>query len=185
MAKRDSQRSAVYAWEAYLEKRYPHLMEPMKPAAIRALVERVWVDYRGGREPPEVYFSRGNGYAQGSRWRVKIPKWARHLSIVLHETAHALVDPCGAPHGPVFARTYLDLLHRYADLPLGAAKTAGVNLIRLTDSTRRVHFARPAACPRPQSRAMKAWEKEYDRLAALEREAKAALNRHRQRRPDA
>lgn len=191
---RDSQRSAVYRWERECAKRWPDLLSHnMTPGEIRALVARVWSDYRGSEKGmPEIRIATpsARGGAWANRFRMRIPAWGRRPWVVLHETAHSLLAgaPGGQPdgaHGPTFARLLLELFERYAGVPLAEAKSIGVNLTRDPfNATRRVHFARAAATPSPESRAMRSWRKEHARLSAAVVEAQRLLTEHNGRRPE-
>lgn len=164
--KRDSQRSAVYAWGTRLVERWPGLGAALPHDRIIDLVRRVWNDYHPGRVPPNVRFGTGNARnAHGGRWAIYLPRWACTPKTVLHELAHSLLDGIEPAHGPTFARTMLDLLVEYGDCPSKAeARALGVN-----QKPRRVRFASPTAYGVPQapSAAWRAWNAEKIRLAAL------------------
>ncbi len=72
------------------------------------------------------------------------PRWARNKPVVLHETAHAILDfHTGrqfASHGPEFATLLLDLFARYAKAEKGKARQMGIR-----QKPRRVRFATAAA----------------------------------------
>lgn len=156
---RDSQRSAVYRWGSALAEKYPRLHRELTLAECEELVFRVWDDYRTGTEPPEVLDGRGRRRACATRWRIKLPRWARRPDVVLHEVSHAL-GPGGPGHGRAFARLLLELLNRYEGVPIREARAIGMN-----QKPRRVHFAQAAACPKPRSREWKRWRREVDDMA--------------------
>jgi len=87
---------------------------------------------------------------------VNLPRWARQVPVVLHETAHSLLppvrfqgdphDPMGgrmvavAWHGPEFVRLFIELLLRYhrpcrgqRALLLRTARAARIKVGRLQD----------------------------------------------------
>ena len=103
---RDFQRSRLYRWEAACILMLD--LKPLSLMACRTLVAEVFVDRLGPDvPPPDVEDGRGRRHAAGSRLAIKLPRWARRRSIVLHECAHGLSTD---GHGPDFVRTYLDLL---------------------------------------------------------------------------
>lgn len=159
-AARDSQRSAVYAWERQVARKYPALKRELTLEQCREMVHRVWEDYFGSAsKPPEILDGRGRRRACGGRWSISLPRWSRSPYVVLHETAHAF----GAhhQHGPNFARLYLELMNRYEGIPLGETRTLGVH-----QKPRRVRFAQAAACPKPRSAAWRRWRREVTDLEA-------------------
>ena len=60
--------------------------------------------------PPRLGDGRGRRHACGSREVIKLPRWARTRTIVLHECAHGLSND---GHGPEFIRAYVTLLCRF------------------------------------------------------------------------
>ena len=135
---RDNQRGAVYSWERAL--RGARGDRQMTLDECRALVSRVWRSYLGAWAPmPEIKDGRGRRSACGSRWEISLPTWARTPLVVLHETAHALLDfRCASDpwHGALFASLTLELWARYAKVGKGAARAAAVK-----QRPRRVRFA--------------------------------------------
>lgn len=140
---RDTQRSAIYAWERRL---------PGWPGAsltlgeCQAFVCHVWGDHMRG-DAPLVTDGRGRRRAcfVPELHQIRLPRSARTTLIVLHETAHAILwahDAALAHHGPEFARLYLTLLYGYAGMPLSRARSLAVHL-----RPRRVHFAGLDAVP--------------------------------------
>lgn len=71
-----------------------------------------------GIEPIMVKDGRGrvNAGAYFASRTITLPRWARSRHVILHEIAHHMnrdLNPAPlAPHGPEFARTYLDLVRR-------------------------------------------------------------------------
>lgn len=157
---RDSQRSAVYAWERALEERFPHLKTKMSLEECGELIARVWEDHRPGQTPPQLGDGRRRRTACGSRHSICLPRWARHPSVVLHEVAHGLaafVAP-GPAHGPGFARVFLDLLAHYAKIPANEARALAVH-----QKPRRVRFAPVAAARQDRTtREWRAWKAKID-----------------------
>jgi len=133
MSERDSQRSRVYRWGWAV---FPEASgEILGLDACRALVARVWGDYRGETaDPPEVTDGRGSPRGRASRWEVHLPRFARRPSHILHELAHSL-EPGGVAHGPEFARLLAELWVRYGGVPrrtvIAAARAQRVRLAPL------------------------------------------------------
>ena len=170
---RDSQRSAVYAWERQIPG-WP--FAPMDLAACAALVRDVWADYRPGATPPIVSDGRGRRSACGSRWEIKLPRWARTRGVVLHEIGHSLASM--DRHGPVYARLYLDLLARYAGVDEADARRRAEAL-----RPRRVAFAALAACPRPDSAALRRWRAWHNELKRRQAAILAEIREHEAAKP--
>lgn len=146
---RDSQRSAVYAWERAL---------PAWPGAALTLVQcqemvtRVWQDHLEA-SPPRVTDGRSRRTAcyVYEDHEIRLPRWSRTAMVVLHETAHAImwaVLPGTAGHGPEYARLYLEVLERYADVDPEIALWRGTH-----QRPRRVHFAPQGTVPTLRPRA--------------------------------
>lgn len=137
---RDSQRSALYAWERALPE-WPG--REMSLAGCQELVRRVWGDHLRS-DAPLVTDGRGRRracYAPHNH-QIRLPRWSRTSMVVLHETAHAILFATDAPddrahHGPEFARLYLNLLYHYDGIDLSRARSAAIHL-----RPRRVYFAR-------------------------------------------
>lgn len=147
---RDSQRSAIYAWERRLPG-WPG--GSLSLGECQALVCQVWGDHLS-TDAPLVMDGRGRRRAcfVPELHQIRLPRSARTVMIVLHETAHGMLwahDPGLAHHGPEFARLYLTLLYRYAGVQLSRARSLAVHL-----RPRRVHFAGldtvPTRLPREQ-----------------------------------
>ena len=148
-AQRDSQRSAVYAWERAL---------PAWPGAALTLVEcqemvsRVWHDHLEASSPRVTDGrSRRTACYVYEDHEIRLPRWSRTAMVVLHEAAHAIlwaVLPETAGHGPEYARLYLDMLERYADVDPDIARWRGAH-----QRPRRVHFAPEGTVPALRQRA--------------------------------
>ena len=126
---RDQQRSRVYSWERLVVGKED--IGDMSLPSCQLLVCRCfgwW--YRVGRPAsngrqfniaiPDVVRGRENSLdaARGSSRTISLPLWARSKIVVLHETAHAIVDNHGLTakdggHGPYFMRVYIELLGHY------------------------------------------------------------------------
>lgn len=171
----DSQRGAVYSWGWALDTN-----EPMTLAECRALVERVWADYRPGKRAPEVTDGRGTrrGYAYGPG-RISLPIAVRKPVYVLHEAAHTLL-PQAELHGPRFATLMLILIARYARIDKAVARKAGIE-----QRPRRVHFAPESEVPQPSSREYRRWATEREVLRLRAADAERALHAHDRLRPQA
>jgi putative metallohydrolase (TIGR04338 family) len=126
---RDSQKTRLYTAEQKVfgnpEKNYA-LEERLTLAACQAYVDRLYQDpwfretFRTRRtlasgKPPAVLDGRGASIARGNWARLKLPRWARNETTILHEVAHA-VKPAGiweAAHGREYAARYLLLVQHY------------------------------------------------------------------------
>jgi len=114
----DLQQSQVYRWES--RHTGPAHIELTNEEMTR-IVQAVYTDYVVGKPPPEVGRSE---YAGSSHWSsndhtVYIWESHRNLKVLLHETAHAIVDGLGrlgAGHGANFAAVDLSVFSRYAPL---------------------------------------------------------------------
>lgn len=118
---RDSQRSAVYAWErrvGLVGNSHPKI----SLEECRALVEKLWVGYMGSsKNMPTVTDGRGRRSAcySPSDNSLRLPVWSRQEGVVAHEVAHAIVDwkivrawnqnRKHAAHGPEFVRVFCEL----------------------------------------------------------------------------
>lgn len=111
---RDFQRQRVYAWEAAVLA--PTRGGKLSLGACERLIEEVFRWHEQPRaedrnwRPPRLGDGRGRRHACGSREVIKLPRWARTRTIVLHECAHGM---SGDGHGPAFVRAYVTLLCRF------------------------------------------------------------------------
>ena len=111
---RDFQRQRVYAWEAAVLA--PTRGGKLSLGACERLIEEVfrWHEkpsaWDGTWRPPRLGDGRGRRHACGSRDVIKLPRWARTRTIVLHECAHGMSND---GHGPAFVRAYVTLLCRF------------------------------------------------------------------------
>lgn len=153
IGERDSQRSAIYRWERALPGGMPDTSRELSLDECRALVARVWDEYRPGDAPPRISDGRGTRIARGGSTGLNLPRWARRPLTVLHEVAHSLMpNRDEGAHGPEFATLLLDLLTRYAGVDRVAARKAGIE-----QRPRRVHFAPGSAVPQRRSREYMRW----------------------------
>lgn len=131
MKTRDSQRSAVYAWEKASIPEFYGIQPKRAPTVedVVPFVERVWRSERGRyglakRPAPEV--KGGRGAASYGLRSIRLAPWARTSKpVILHEIAHSLdvrVSPArkmtkrGGGHGPRFVGIYIGLLARHLGL---------------------------------------------------------------------
>ncbi len=131
----DPQRQQAYRWafslpELRADVLFDSLPKLMKFSRCEAFVWRVWADwipsYAG---PPAVAGGEGGdrtALALGGREQIILPLWARTRFVALHELAHAIQDYHSMDHtfewhGPVWARLFLDLVERYAQVDASRA----------------------------------------------------------------
>ena len=122
---RDAQRAAVYRAEDRIgwgrplpkltdvQKFIDHVLESANwaaPGVPRIIVAR---DGRGRRHACSQQSWFGG--------EVRLPKWARHELIVLHELAHTRVPSSEPAHGPGFVAEYLRLVRRHLASEIGEA----------------------------------------------------------------
>ena len=111
--KRDSQRSKLYSAEYVI-----HGQEFADMAAVHAYVEKInmsdwWKKHNYFYSiPVEVLDGRGRRKACAIGMRViKLPKWARYESVILHELTHLVIHSrfgyMVAAHGTEFAKMLL------------------------------------------------------------------------------
>ena len=111
---RDYQRQRVYAWEAAVLA--PTRGGKLSLGGCERLIEEVfrWHEQpspgNGSWRPPPLGDGRGRRHACGSREVIKLPRWARTRTIVLHECAHGMSSD---GHGPGFVRAYVTLLCQF------------------------------------------------------------------------
>ena len=111
---RDFQRQRVYAWEAAMLA--PTRGGKLSLGACERLIDEAFRWHErpspldGSWSPPRLGDGRGRRHACGSREVIKLPRWARTRTIVLHECAHGMSRD---GHGPAFVRAYVTLLCRF------------------------------------------------------------------------
>ena len=165
MKERDNQRQKVYNWE--------HANIPGWPASAssppvlsleecEALIKRICADYRAS--VPVIKDGRRNRNASAGAYIIKLPRWSRFGPVVLHEMAHVILNqkaPSVAGHGPEFMRLYLDLLAKYAKLPLRELRSSAAKA--------GLQVATSCKCPQPQT-------PEEKRLRAVVNEARKSYD---------
>ena len=118
--KRDSQRKRVYNSETVIHgKNFVSIPE------IQEYVDKIshsswWKkNHRYYTYNIEVKDGRGcrNAYAVGFR-TIKLPKWSRHESVILHELSHTIINShfmygAVAAHGCEFSKIYLLMVKRF------------------------------------------------------------------------
>jgi hypothetical protein len=98
---RDSQRSAVYAWEARAVRTNGMRMDEQVLGSVEdveAFLKPIWRAERGrygrARESlPEVHhghWGQRSALAYSYERRISLPRWARNPWVILHEAAHLL-----------------------------------------------------------------------------------------------
>jgi len=107
---RDSQRSRVYRAE---REAFDFDGPLMSLGECVDLIHLAFARYFPGSRVPLVADGRGRRRAGGSSSRISLPRWSRLRWVVLHETAHAVIPPRAAWHGPEFAGCYLRLVRRF------------------------------------------------------------------------
>lgn len=116
MRKKDFQRQKVYNWENSFFSYGPgnDYVKRMTLDECKALIKKIF-----RRNTPCVKDGRGTRYPRGGRWKINLPVWSRKNWIVLHECAHAKCDFNHEydNHGPLFMRTYVELLHKHLSIP--------------------------------------------------------------------
>lgn len=143
---RDSQRSKVYEWES---DHIPnlHSIELTLHDCELLIAESICWWFRlskseiyKGVDMPLIKNGKGTRKARGSANRINLPRWARSKAIVLHETAHCLVDRMDhlsedGGHGPYFMGTYIRLLGHFLKLSrTELKKSAKTNKIKVMPS---------------------------------------------------
>lgn len=114
----DFQQFQVYNWED--RHTGPAHIELTDEEMVR-IVQAVYADYVVGKRPPAVAQSEyvGNSHWSSEDHTVYMWETHRYLKVLLHETAHAIVDGLNrhdAGHGASFAALNLSVFSRYAPL---------------------------------------------------------------------
>ena len=114
---RDNQKSKVYKWE---NKHLPFIGEELSLDQCEQLVHQALAWWLRDSKPsmPLIKSGRGTRIARGGSRIINLPRWSRNYGVVLHETAHCLIERMGhgkvdGGHGPYFMRTYVELLGHF------------------------------------------------------------------------
>ena len=125
---RDNQKSKVYGWERQFQNSHfidiksgnERCHDELTLKECERLVKTVCRYFKVTRIP-SVTDGRGCRSAYWfSHWEIKLPKWARQETVVLHELAHMITPMLFrrvAPHGREFVGVQMSLLNRYMDIP--------------------------------------------------------------------
>lgn len=114
----DAQRSQTYDWESQYVGVAPRIK--LNDIEAERIVEAVYSDFVSGRVPPAIAHPETPfAYWSAADHIIYIPENGPNLHVVLHETAHAIVDGLGLDdpgHGANYAAVILRLWWRYAPL---------------------------------------------------------------------
>jgi putative metallohydrolase (TIGR04338 family) len=116
MRPRDSQRSKVYSAEKVLWEGYKNFstVQDMEVYVHTCMEASSFKNKFNNLREVKIADGRGRRSAccVGTRgWStLKMPRWARKESILLHELAHAVTNDKYAWHGPEFCNNYLFLV---------------------------------------------------------------------------
>lgn len=125
----DPQQQAVYSWEGLWTD---FNRKTLNIASCRWLVRRACRAY--GVRAPKVFpgaLKARWAYYHSEKHHISLNQAAQNIPIVLHETAHAIVNqlaPRAQDHGPTFLGVYLDLLREFvpASALFPSARRAGL-----------------------------------------------------------
>lgn len=149
--KRDYQRAAVYKFDQLgnwdREHRKPQLSESDCLDLVSTAHRMFDLQWRG-----KLVFPKKGSFARGHHSSISLPPWSKSTLIVLHETAHAIMEqmrsrvwpypPVLPPHGAMFARVMIELWAVAGVAPLDEIiKQAGMNGIYVAASPRPVDSA--------------------------------------------
>ena len=147
----DSRRAAVYRWQASLGSYYPLLKKKLSRRQCLSLVGSVSAEYRIW--PPTVKFLSGGSWCfyHPNFHTVELQPWGMNRVIVLHEMTHAIYQAYhpdhSDPHGPFFARVFLNLLVDRCRVDEDVAIQKGINP---GHRKRKVRFAKQSSVPGPE-----------------------------------
>ena len=158
---RDSQRKAVYRWEARVKHAHGPGQRQLALDECKAIIDHVWADYTrpdviAGPDVADGRGRRSGGFSARPR-EIRLPRIARRDWYVLHETAHSLMSwfrPGLAWHAPEFVGLYADLLERY----LGVPRVSLDELLRSSTSGTRSAKRKPAGILPAQPRPWTPWK---------------------------
>lgn len=138
MKQRDSQRSAVYAWEKQIERLFELDFTYTLPAT-KKMIDRLWIRYGWQQPQPQVTDGRSRRSAcyKPIIHKIAIPRSGRRPVVIIHEVGHALLRKYkGAAHDKVFAKLVFEMLCQ--ELKLDRHKLRWLGMYQ---KPRRVRFA--------------------------------------------
>ena len=126
---RDQQRSKVYKWEQTTFGSAQHT-EELSLKECERIARRVQAAYGLNHRPLRVCDGRGFKRAVAYIDSIYLPKWARNRVVILHELAHWLCKNDWHrehdSHGPIFVRTFLELLDWFGIMPMNELRSTAV-----------------------------------------------------------
>lgn len=156
---RDSQRSKLYkaedqCWPGHKNAKHNMSLEDVK-GIVRGITTSPWWKERVGESQWDITVDDGRGHRSAMAYyrRITMPRFARSMSIILHELTHILTKK-GPSHGREYAKNYLAMVERWMG-PLEAARLREcfrANHVhwhpkrQLTDAQRQALRDRFAAC---------------------------------------
>lgn len=141
---RDSQKKKVYKWEQDNLPNFYSVELTLHECKLLVYKALWWwlhvpIGYVGALMPI-IKDGRGTRKARGGIDKINLPPWARTYGVVLHETAHCIIDRMGklqedGGHGPHFMRMYIELLARFHNMDksklLQSAKADKIKVISI------------------------------------------------------
>lgn len=124
---RDQQRSKVYKWEQTTFGSAHHT-EELSLKECERIARRVQAAYVLSHRRLRVCDGRGFRRAVAYPDSIYLPKWARNRVVLLHELAHWMLKQVGTcdSHGPIFVRTFLELLDWFGIMPMNELRSTAV-----------------------------------------------------------
>lgn len=118
---RDNQRQKAYNWE-HRHLRFGPQNRSLTLEECDEFIAKACERY--GVPKPVLKDGRGCRIARGGMGAITLPRWARSVTVTLHEVAHSITSrrhPGTAWHGPEWMRVFVDLLevfggHKRTDL---------------------------------------------------------------------
>lgn len=145
MARRDSQKSRLYAAEAKfktgLDPQFKRV-DQVEAYLAKIMSTTWWKNRFPDVDRIRVKDGRGTRIARGHTEKryVSLPMWARNRHVILHEVAHVVTPDEFAPHGREYAQNYYDLLLRFCGPEDADAFLAGCIVHRVKVGRRRPSF---------------------------------------------
>lgn len=92
------------------------------------IARRVQAAYGLSQRRLRVCDGRGFRHAVAYPDSIYLPKWARNRIVLLHELAHWMLKQIGIcdSHGPLFVRTFLELLDWFGIMPMNELRSTAV-----------------------------------------------------------